>query len=438
MSVSKLLQLIRRVRQEKLSLDIAYSLASFGVLAISGIVINITIAAYRDAAALGIFNLAYAVYIVASQVATWGLHYSVLRHGAYHAEDIGERTALLGTAGACALLFGSVVAALVWMTEPLLAQIFHSEATAAAMAYSAAGLVVFPLNKVLLAYLNSLRRMRAHAVLQALRYLQVMAIVAWVAASDLPIQTCAFAFVFAETSTCLLALAFIARARLSQWPRMSLPWLSRHLAFGTKSLPAGMFTEVNARIDVLMIGFFLTDRAVGIYSFAAMLVDGAYQVLAMVRLNFNPLLVDALKRNDFARLRALRAQSARYALPLMLSLAVALVAAYAVADAWIVPGKDLGEGMASLLILLVGLNLIATWIPFDNLMLVSGHPGYQATQQLIAVGANVGATAALLPHIGMEGAAIGTAVSYVAGIGALFVFSRRLVGWRLFSNTLHN
>jgi O-antigen/teichoic acid export membrane protein len=177
---------------------------------------------------------------------------------------------------------------------------------------------------------------------------------------------------------------------------------------------------------------------VGIYSFAAMLVDGAYHVLAMVRLNFNPVLVAALRLNDVAQLRTLRAQAARYALPALLVLSLGLVVAYMAASAWIVPGKGLDEGLPSLIILLIGLNLIGTWIPFDNLMLVSGRPGYQAVQQLVAVGANVLGSCLLLPYLGLEGAALGTAISYVAGTAALFVLSRQLIGWRLFTNTWRN
>lgn len=430
--------IVTSLRQHKLSQDIAYSLCSFAVLAVSGIVINVIITALRDAAALGVFNLAYAVYIVASQVATWGLHYSVLRHGAYHADDLRERTGMLSTAALCALLFGCVAAGMLWWAQPLFTRLFSSEAAGAAVAFSAAGLALFPLNKVLLAYLNALRCMRAHAVLQALRYILVMVGVAFVAASDWPAEAATLSFVMAEAVTCLSALVFIGAARLSQWPRFSMAWCRRHLAFGSKSLPAGMFTEVNSRVDVLMIGVFLTDRAVGIYSFAAMLVDGAYHVLAMVRLNFNPVLVAALKQGDWNRLRSLRSLSARYAVLATLTLSLGLVAAYGVADAWIVPGKGLAEGLPSLIILLIGLNLIATWVPFDNLMLVSGHPGYQTLQQLTAVGVNVACAAWLLPLWGLEGAAMGTALSYVTGIAVLFILARRKIGWHLISNTFRN
>ena len=92
----------------KLTRDIGYSLGSFAVLALSGLVINLVITALRDAAALGVFNQSYAIYILVSQLATFGLHYSVLRHAAMHDADAEERGRVLLNAAACALKAHSV------------------------------------------------------------------------------------------------------------------------------------------------------------------------------------------------------------------------------------------------------------------------------------------------------------------------------------------
>ena len=61
------------ILKNKLAGDIAWTMGSLAVLATSGIMINLIIAGFRDAAALGAFNQAYAVYIVSSQIAVFGL-----------------------------------------------------------------------------------------------------------------------------------------------------------------------------------------------------------------------------------------------------------------------------------------------------------------------------------------------------------------------------
>lgn len=423
-----------RWRAQKLTRDIAYTLGSFAVLAVSGIVINLVVAGVRNAEALGVFNQAYAVYIIASQLATVGLHYSVLRHAALHANDPDARGRLLWTAGAATIVLGAMAAAGIWLMSGWLGEQFDSSTTGRAVGYAATGLLLFPLNKVLLAYLNALRLMRAFSALQAGRYLIVMGVVTAVAVSSYSIEVSTLAFVVAEIVTAAGALGYIAWRRVVGRVAFERAWLATHLAFGAKGLAAGMFAEFNSRIDVLLIGFFLPDREVGIYSFAAMLVDGLYHVLAMVRLNFNPLLVSSLRDADHAQARQLRRQSRRFVLPATALLALAAVVTFWLLATLVVPEKGLAEGLMSLVILLVGLVLVSALIPFDNLLMVAGHPGYQTLQQCATVTANVLFAVVLLPRLGIEGAAVGTAMSYLAGVMALLWFARRVVGWNLLTN----
>lgn len=429
-----LTSLAQRWRSHKLTRDIGWTLGSFVVLAVSGMVINLVVAGARDAAALGVFNQAYAVYIIASQLATLGLHYSVLRHAALHEAEEAVRGRMFFTAAVCALGLGALAAVVVGLGAGSVGKLFDSAATGRAVAWAATGLLLFSLNKVLLAYLNGLRRMRAFAILQGLRYLVVMAVVCAVAASPLPIEMATLAFLVAEAATAAGALAYLARNHLARHLHFDREWLRAHIRFGSKGLAAGMFAEFNSRIDVLLIGIFLPDRAVGIYSFAAMMVDGVYHVLAMVRINFNPVLVGALRDGDHAQAMGLRRQSARFVLPATLAMAVLAVLALWGLSTWVVPHKDLHEGMPSLLILMSGLVLVSALVPFDNLLMVSGHPGYQTLQQVITVAANALVAVLLLPVLGIAGAACGTALSYLAGVAALLVFSRRIVGWNLLAN----
>lgn len=433
--MKSLLSLLRdSLSRHKLTRDIAWSMGSFFILAISGIVINIVVTAVRDAAALGVFNLAYAVYIVVSQFAVWGIHYSVLRYSAFYAQDLEQRSRMLVTAGAMSLVLGAFFATAIYLAEPLLSAAFDSQQTGRAIQYAAFGLVVFPLNKVLLAYLNGLREMKAFSILQGLRYSTVMVVVSVVAVSDLDNAVMTLGFLVAEMLTASLALWLIARSHLARLGTVSLSWVKRHFVFGSKGLLGGMFAEVNSRIDVLLIGFFLDERSTGIYSFAAMLVDGLYHVLAMIRINFNPLLVAAVRDQNWAQAGELRRQSSRFVRPVVIALSALLVVSYAVLSLWVVPGKGLMEGFWSLLVLLLGLNIIAVLVPFDNLMVVSGHPGYQAAQQVSTVTVNALVAVAFIPWFGIEGAALGTATSYLAGMTLLYLFTRRLLGWDLLRN----
>jgi len=429
--------LARFVPRGKLSCDILWTLGSFAFLALSGVLINIAVAGLRDAASLGIFNLAYAVYMVASQFAVWGVHYSVLRNAAYHSASPRKRGVLLGTALALALLFGLVSGIMLLSLAPYLGVLFKSTGTGEAIGFAAYGLLLFPVNKVLVSYVNALRHMRAFALLQSLRYFCVMLWVVAVCLSELPFAWTALGFLFAELATTIVATIYLAAVSLLRYLRWNSYWTRRHLAFGSKSLLSGMFAETNSRLDVLLIGLFLDEFAVGVYSFAAMLVDGLYHVLAMVRVNFNPLLVATIRDAQWASGTDLLRLTRRYAFAATIGLSLGILIMFLILTSLIIPDKGLQGGLWSLVILLVGLTLVSGYVPFDNLLMVSGFPFYQTVQNLSVVIVNGFVNVLLVPLIGIEGAAVATAASYATGIFMLIVLAKRLIGWNLLTNRVN-
>lgn len=420
--------------RNKISRDITWTIGSFFILAISGIVINLIVTGCRDAEALGVFNLAYAIYITASQVAVWGIQYSVLRHTAYYEHDAKTRGLLLFTASVLTLGLGFLVAATLYLASPELGKLFNSPPTAALIRYASFGLLFFPLNKILVAYLNGLRHMRAFALLQAGRYLLVMAWVTGIALSSFSFALAGLGFLVAELTTVFAALFFIYRSEGNIGFRFDASWFKQHLTFGGKSLPAGLFSEMNSRIDVLLLGILLDERSVGIYSFAAMLVDGIYHVLAMVRVNFNPVLVNVLRDEKWFEGKRLLSKAKTIGFPIITLLSVLVIAAYVGFSIFVMPTKGLLEGWIPLLILLSALSLVSPFVPFDNLLVIGGHPTYQALQHLLVVFANIVLNLLLVPSLGLAGAAWGTAVSYVVGIGTLLLLSKHLIGWNLLTN----
>lgn len=414
-----------------LARGISLTMISFVVLAASGIVINVAIVIARNSDALGVFNQAYSIYIVASQFAACGLHYSTMRSAAYYENDPDELGKMLISAILPALLFGTALATLLYLSEPLFTRIFDSPEAGEATAIASLGLAFFPLNKVLVAFVNGLRHMAAFSILQAARYFIIMAVSVGVAFSTLPLKYAMYCFVIAELITAIAATVYIARRHLCRSSALNMAWVRRHFAFGFKSFAAGIFGEVNTRIDVVMLGIFLDDKSVGVYSFAALLIDGLTQVLAMIRVNYNPFLVGALRDRKYDEAMALLRKT-RIRVPIVMTGLGALATLFFIlACLYVIPGKGLLAGLPTLLILLAGMIAVSGFIPFDNLMLVDGRPLYQTIQQMIAVMINILGNLALIPIFGIEGAALGTALGFIAGTIALIIFARRFVGWNL-------
>src|SRR5256885_13809009 len=97
--------------RRKFLTDWGANFASVGLLGITGIALNSIIAQVYGAAVLGIFNQVYAIYILGSQLATFGIQFSVLKYTAEfeHDEDAVARSmaAALSSVAICA--FATVV-----------------------------------------------------------------------------------------------------------------------------------------------------------------------------------------------------------------------------------------------------------------------------------------------------------------------------------------
>jgi len=159
--------------QSKFQRDVWWNVLTFGVMGASGILLNLLIVGFYGTETLGIFNQVYAVYIFFSQLAVFGLYASVLRHVSEHAENRDRCNEILTSALFLCLVIGSLVTFIYFVLSPFLGKFLDSPLVARGLVFSLLGLWCFSLNKILLAFLNGLRQMKAFALFTAFRYLML-------------------------------------------------------------------------------------------------------------------------------------------------------------------------------------------------------------------------------------------------------------------------
>ena len=412
--------------------DVLWNVGSLVVLGVSGIGLNALIGFHWGAAALGVFNQVVAGYILLSQLAVGGIDRSVLRAIAEAPEDRERTGRLVFGALAPALVLAALATGVFWTARPLLADWMDSPGVAIGMAWAAPGLFFFALNKVLLATVNGLRRMRVFAVLNALRYVLIFSGLLLAIALDFHPDRLGFVFSFAEI---LLFVALAVEVGL-QLPGLRpggvAEWSGTHLTYGVKSVLSGMLLEFNARVDVYMVGFFLDDAQVGVYSYAAILAEGVFQLLVVLQNNYNPLIAKAVispaGREEFQAM-ARRGRLTTYGL--MMGACGVAVAAYPlylmlVGDS---PGFELS--WLPFGVLMAGMWLASGYMPFAQTLLMANRPGWHTMMMIGIVGTNVYCNALLIPVLGIVGAALGTAVSLVVSAVLLAGMVRRHVGLAL-------
>lgn len=406
---------------------VVWNLASTVVLALGGFAMLALLGRHYEEEGLGLFFQVWAPYVILGQVAVGGLDRSVLRALAERDLDRRQRSAVVWGALLPAVA-GSAVGALAFhaLAEPIAAW-NRSPGVAEGVRAAALGLFCFGINKVLLGMVNGLRRMRAFASYQSLRYVLMPAGVAVVAHLGWPAERASFLFTFSEAI--LLAVLLVELATQVALPR--LDWLAHvrgHVRYGARSLAAGVLLEVNSRVDVWMLGRWLQDGAVGLYGTALQFAEGLFQLVIALQNNYNPVMARLWAERRVEELRALVRRDGRRALGFMLLVSALAVALYPVALGILFPDQDFGASWLPFGILMAGIALSSARLPFFQFLLMSGHPAWHSLFMVLVVGVNVVANALLIPDLGIDGAALGTALSFLSSVVLLRICSRLAVG----------
>jgi O-antigen/teichoic acid export membrane protein len=417
------------VRTDTFSRDVWWNVVSLGVAGVCGVAVNYLIGIRYGAAVLGVFNQVFAIYIVASQLAVLGVHSSVLYHLA--ASQTAEKRVIVTSALLITLAQALAIAVPFLAVAAPFSALLDSPDVATGMWWAAPGLVCFALDKVVLAACNAEQRMRAYAIFQGGRVVLMAAALGGCVILDVDGATLPVILSIGEGATLVCAVLairdLIGPAPLAVMRR----WWRTHLRFGARGFLAGLFGELNTRIDVIILGAFASDAIVGAYSFAALVAEGLYQVLIALRTNYAPIMVRLLARRDDAELqRVLRKARDRTYLGAA-AMAVVCALGYALVVPLLTRDPDLQRSWLYFAILLAGMAAAAGYTPFNQLLLWAGRPGWHTVMIVIVVASSAALCTGLVALWGAVGAAAGVALTYAGSILLLKAMVARVIALRV-------
>jgi O-antigen/teichoic acid export membrane protein len=295
--------------------------------------------------------------------------------------------------------------------------------------FVAPALVLFSLNKTLLAALNGLRRMRLFAALQALRFFVLIAVLSFVAWQRRPPAQLTSSFLVSEAAVFLAAARSVWASVPFGWRDAQREWLWKHSSFGARGLLSGVFLELNTRIDVLVIGFFWSDEHVGRYSMAAVFAEGLYQCLVVLKNQMNPVLARLWATGAKVELVTLVRRAWRYAYPGLGLVYLAGLGALALLLRFAVHVAVPVEVFACYAILGLGVLAVAGFVPFDGILLLAGKPAHYTLFTFSIAVSNAALNWLLVPRFGVEGAAVATALALTLSIASLSAIMRWQLGF---------
>ena len=423
----------RQPEASGLASGIAWNAVSLAFLAIAGIALNLAIGRLYGAATLGTFNIAFALFIFLSQIATLGLQYSALRHVPTARDDQARLSRVVygGLAGCAAV--ATAVTAVSLIATPLIGRLFpRVPDLPMAWLLAAPGLLPFAINKYLLAVLNGLQLMKAYAIFQSARFIFILLALGAMALLGVPGAWLASILAIAEFALAAILLLYIVRRVPVVSPTKARAECSEHLHFGVRVFPAGMVAELNTRVDVLMVGALMNDKAAGIYTIAALIFEAALQTVVVVRNNINPriaILISNGRRDEilkFSRLLALAFT------PLLAAGAVIAYLAFPFVAPMLFSAAEFSQAREPLFWLMIALPLAGAPLCYGLVLSIAGYPLWQSVLMIAVLIASLAMHAVLIPLFGLTGAAVAMGLSTILAGVLSIVLARSVAGLRLF------
>jgi len=405
--------------------DAFWNYASVAVCGCVGLSLTIIIGAYYGPATLGAFNIVFAFYIIFSQVAAFGVHHSVLKHMAEFARDAMLRRLIFSYGLIITVPLALTVSLGLWVLHAPIARVMDSPDVAQGLIWATVGLFFFALNKVLLAALNAVSRLREYAVYMALRYVFMILGLLMMVATGQPGGNLAMILPAAEIALfCLLFWALLDEMQWGGWSAL-YQWSRQHLVFGLRGFGGNLLLDLNTRVDVLCLGLFVGDRAVGIYSMAAILAESAYQLPLVLRAVFNPRVIQLLAARTYGPLQALIRKTRLIVWAGMSLVAVIGTVIYPIMIPLVTGKPEYAEGSIYFMVIMVGMVIASGYMPFGLLLINAGRPGVQTFQIVLLLLLNVSGNLVFIPFLGCLGAALATAATHVFSLFLLRFFTRK-------------
>nr|WP_321258577.1 polysaccharide biosynthesis C-terminal domain-containing protein [uncultured Pseudodesulfovibrio sp.] len=379
------------------------------------------IGATFDRAVLGTFNLSYFFFIITGQIAAFGIQNAALYYVPLVTDNIAAKCRVGTTVILLVALVSPCISICLYFSSDFFSILFSIPQLNYALKVVACACPLFALNKVILNYLNGLQKILAYSIFSGLRIIILCLCI--IAAVLKGIDSDHLALVFPVTEAILATIMFIycLKCHLFALPHLDLGTIGETLKFGFKSLPIGIIHEVNTRVDVVMLGFFLTESSIGIYTLPAITIESILLIGYTVRRSMDPILTRLFSTGNMNEISKIIRFCTTKGVLASAALTTLASAAFCVVVTYIPSLSEYTESMIYLVYLAPGAIIWGALLPVSGFFIQTGSPQVQTFLIATQITLNATLNAILIPWLGTQGAAMGTGSSLLL-FSALFVF----------------
>lgn len=396
---------------KKFKLDSLWSVIGFGVQGVSVLFINFLIPILFDIDTLGVFNILLSILILLGQFAGVGIHFSTIKEVSSVSNLSYKNRKLIFINSMIPLMFcGCLVMIIGYLVTPLLYGIYENVGLANYYILFP-GVLAFAINKNHLALINGKQEYMSYSIYSALRGVLPLLTFVWMIFAGVSGQYIALLITCPELALLIILTIHNLKYFSIKSDCINLKLISKYLNHGFKSFIGTIFIDINTKIDVLVLGIYVTDHFIGIYSLASIVIEGVNQLPIIFRTLINPK-ITILFETDKSQLNRFIKKTVNLSYKVFSIFGLLVVLGYFMVVKVLFYGSETFSSLFVILIIMAGVFFYNGYAPFLMIFNQVGRPLLQSYIYIFSFGINLVLNLLLVPIMGMYGAAIATSVSF--------------------------
>ncbi|XRP97077.1 flippase [Methanocaldococcus sp. 16A] len=376
----------------------------------------VIIARYFSTAEYGVYNLALTILNIAIIIATLGFPNSLPREIAFYKEKEPSKIgSLISTALIIILLTSLAFTAFLIFGSAYLAQIFNEERLTYALKLISLALPFLALTGTFISISQGFGRVREKVYFQNILYpLLWFSFIGIGVIMKVEFYYIFVAYLIAQVITFFALVINVFRRGLFKLDSINLKLGKELIRFSIPLMFTGIAGFIMTWTDTLMLGYYKTSEAVGLYNAAAPLAKLLPIVLYSAGFIYPPLATALYAQGKIKEMSRVYQVLTKWIFFVTLPLFI-LMFLFPEATIGFFFGEKYLEACKALQILAMGF-MFHTFLGLNGLsLLVIGKSKFIMVSGLVSAVFNVILNTFLIPIYGMEGAAIATAISYFVG-----------------------
>lgn len=411
--------------KEKFAFDVGITFIASSINIFVGFVITVVLGRYLGADDLGIYRMVSTIYGIAMLVVAIGIPAAVIKYMAEYKINRNKTNAIISAAIITSLIMGTVFTFIFYFSSEIIAHVFDMPNLGILLQILAPAFPFALMSGVLLGYLNGLREMKKHGIAMILQVITMLIVSLALILFDYGVAGVVIGIVISSVVVCLYLL-WITRDYFEIVIYDYVPTTKLILKFGSQIFGANAINMINYHADIILIGYFLTDKDVGYYGVAVALSKFFWILPQAIQRITYPATSEYWHIRNHLAIKTMIDKSIKYTSCVLFPIGLA-VGFFSNDIIYLIFGDGFKYSVLPLQILLIGTVINGSMQrPIGSILYSIGMPELNLKIFMIAAIVNIMLNLLLIPYLGIAGAAIGTIVSFLLiTVLILFYVSKR-------------